>query len=426
MSRPNKGARLYRRKARYRHGKLAHQAVWIIKDGDRHIATGCVAGTSQTKPPAEAEQALADYIARKYQPERRRQDIEDIDCADVLSIYLTDVGEPGDQFEIDARIERLNEFWGDKKLLAVNAQTCAAYGRHRSNRGGARRDLETLRAAINHHAKEGFHRGVVRVSLPPKGESRDRWLTRKEAAALIWHCWRHREKQTIHSGSSKGGAVSTNRRPLRHIARFILIGLYTGTRAGAIASASPYAEPGRSYVDLERGIFYRKAIGKRATKKRQPPAPIPPRLLAHLRRWKDRKLVATYFVEFNGKPVGSVKRGFKMAVGLARLPGKVTPHTLRHTAATWLMQRGVPIWEAAGFLGISPEVLQDTYGHHHPDYLQGAAAAIGQKGRYVSVVETVVSLTENQNEKKKPNEIWSEWQDLNLRPLRPERSALPG
>jgi integrase len=277
----------------------------------------------------------------------------------------------------------------------------------------------------NHHAKEGFHRGVVRVSLPPKGEARDRWLTRQEAAALIWHCWRHREKQTIHSGKSKGGPVTTNRRPLRHIARFILIGLYTGTRAGAIASASPYAELGRSYVDLERGIFYRKAIGKRATKKRQPPAPIPPRLLAHLRRWKDRKLVATCFVEFNGKPVGSVKRGFKTAAGLARLPGKVTPHTLRHTAATWLMQRGVPIWEAAGFLGMSPEVLQDTYGHHHPDYLQGAAAAIGQKGRYVSVVETVVSLTEDQNEKKKPNEIWSEWQDLNLRPLRPERSALP-
>ncbi|MGH6780360.1 MAG: hypothetical protein ACRECL_20475 [Bradyrhizobium sp.] len=53
------------------------------------------------------------------------------------------------------------------------------------------------------------------------------------------------------------------------------------------------------------------------------------------------------------------------------------------------MQRGVPIWEAAGFLGgflgMSPEVLQDTYGHHHPDYLQGAAAAIGQKGRIVSV-----------------------------------------
>jgi len=124
-------------------------------------------------------------------------------------------------------------------------------------------------------------------------------------------------------------------------------------------------------------------MGKRATKKRQTPAPIPPRLLAHLRRWRDRRLIVSCFVAFNGKPVASVKKGFKTAVGLACLRGNITPHTLRHTAATWLMQRGVPTWEAAGFLGMSPEVLQDTYSHHHPDYLQGAAAAIGQKARDV-------------------------------------------
>lgn len=163
------------------------------------------------------------------------------------------------------------------------------------------------------------------MSLPAKGEARDRWLTRKEAAALIWHCRRHQEKQTIHGGTSKGQPVVTARRPLRHVARFILIGLYTGTRAGAIAAASPFPEPGRSFVDLDRGIFYRKPIGKRATKKRQTPAPIPPRLLAHMRRWKARKLMAACFVEFNGKPVASVKKGFRRAVGLAGLIGRVTP-----------------------------------------------------------------------------------------------------
>ena len=325
MPRPSKGVRLYKRKARYRNGQVVAQAVWIIKDGPRHIATGCVAITSETRPPREAEQALADYIARKYQPERSGRDIESIDCADVLSIYLTDIGEPNNQFEIEARTDRLNQFWGGKMLSEVNARTCAAYVKRRGKRGGARRDLETFRAAINHHAKEGCHRGLVRVSLPPKGEARDRWLTRKEAAALIWHSWRYREKQTIHSGKSKGDPVRTDRRTLRHIARFILIGLYTGTRAGAIASASPYAEPGRSYVDLERGIFYRKPIGKRATKKRQTPAPIPPRLLAHLRRWRDQKLIASCFVEFNGKLVSSVKTGFRSAVRLAGLTGRVTP-----------------------------------------------------------------------------------------------------
>jgi integrase len=111
-----------------------------------------------------------------------------------------------------------------------------------------------------------------------------------------------------------------------------------------------------------------------------------------MRRWKAKNIIENCFVEFNGKPVKSVKKGFKSAVVLAGLIGKVSPHTLRHTAATWLMQRGVPIWEAAGFLGMSAETLQNHYGHHHPDFMHGAAKAITSKERSVSVAETVVAL----------------------------------
>jgi hypothetical protein len=39
------------------------------------------------------------------------------------------------------------------------------------------------------------------------------------------------------------------------------------------------------------------------------------------------------------------------------------------------MQRGVPKWEAAGFLGMSVETLEAVYGHHSPDYLKSAAEA---------------------------------------------------
>jgi integrase len=31
----------------------------------------------------------------------------------------------------------------------------------------------------------------------------------------------------------------------------------------------------------------------------------------------------------------------------------VTPHILRHTCTTWLMQKGVNLWDAAGFLGMT-------------------------------------------------------------------------
>lgn len=157
MPRPSKGARLFKRRARYKGRKLIAQAVWIIKDGGKHIATGCVAGPTETKPPREAEQALSNYIAQKYQPERRRRDIEEIDCADVLSIYLADAGEAGNEFDdLNSRIGRLNEFWGGKVLAAINSHSCSEYVKHRGNKGGSRRDLETLRAAINHHANQGF------------------------------------------------------------------------------------------------------------------------------------------------------------------------------------------------------------------------------------------------------------------------------
>ncbi len=378
MPRRSKGARLWLRPGkRNAHGKINRRAAWIIIDAGRHIATGC--SESETR---EAEAKLAAYIAEKYRPERRERDIEDIDIADVLSIYDDDCGQhQANRKALNARLERLNEFWGGRKLFEVTGDTCREYVKWRGSDGGSRRDLEDLRAAIGHHNKEGLHRGTVRVVLPQKGLPRDRWLTREEAARLIRACWQAREIQTAHRGPLKGKKIETDRRPLRHLARFILIGLYTGTRAGAIATASPRKAEGRSFVDLESGIFYRLAEGKRETNKRQPPIPIPPRLLAHLRRWHAKGIATDHFVEWNGQPVKSVKTGFKSALRLAKLEGNVTPHTLRHTAATWLMQAGVDKWEAAGFLGMTVEMLDRVYGHHHPNHLRGAAHAIGYRPR---------------------------------------------
>jgi len=273
MSRPGKGARLYLKpERRARDGSLRERSCWIIRDGSRNVGTGCAPSEIR-----KAEGKLKEYLAEKYSPVRKEQDIENILIADVLSIFIDDRRDGQENKKgFDERIGRLNAWWGSKKLSSVSGKTCREYVKSRGSDGGARRDLEDLRAAINHHAKEGLHRGSVRVWLPAKGLPRDRWLTRSEAALLIWTCWRYREMQTIHRGKNKGQKVATAKRRLQHIARFILIGQYTGTRAGAIASASPDAAVGRSYVDLERGVFYRLAQGKSETNKRQPPVPLPP------------------------------------------------------------------------------------------------------------------------------------------------------
>jgi integrase len=392
MSRQSRGPRLWWRKERRIGRKVIAQGTWIVIDGREHHATGCFVGENR-----KAQGFLAAYIAEKYSPERRLKDIESIDIADVLSVYDEDCRETqANKKKFDERMTRLAKWWGGKMLAAVNGVNCRAYTKHRGNDGGSRRDLEDLRAAINHHAKEGFHRGIVRVVLPEKGLPRERWLTRSEAAKLLWTCWRYRETQTVHIGELKGQKIETEKRPLRHVARFILIGLYTGTRAGAIATASPYRAAGKSFVDLETGIFNRLAVGKRASTKRQSPVPLPNRLLAHLRRWSRLGISKSHFVEWHGKPVSSVKTGFGSAVRIAGLDvtvGNVTPHTLRHTAATWLMQRAAPMWEAAGFLGMSEKTLRETYGHHHPDYLRGAANAVGTRpapNRNVVLVDRLV------------------------------------
>jgi hypothetical protein len=204
MPRRNKGARLWLRPARRKGGRVTANAVWIIIDGGRHIATGCAAHEA-----GQAERKLAAYIADKYRPSRATKDIDQIDVADVLSIYLDDCGPRiTDQPKLVRTVARLNDYWGGKMLSQVTAAECRAYVKARGRTGGARADLETLRAAINHHAKESLHYGTVRVSLPPKGPPRDRWLTRHEAAQLVWACWRYRETQT---GTAAGRKDSRSR-----------------------------------------------------------------------------------------------------------------------------------------------------------------------------------------------------------------------
>jgi integrase len=210
------------------------------------------------------------------------------------------------------------------------------------------------------------------VVLPDRSQSRERWLTRSEAARLLWTAWRLRQPQYGHI---------TERPTAQHIARFILVALYTGTRAGAICGAALAPTPGRGWIDLDQGVFYRRAAGRRETKKRQPPVRLPTRLLVHIKRWSRLRLIHKAIVEWNGEPVRKINKAFRSVRTEAGLGPEVVPHTLRHTCATWLAQAGVPVWEAAGFLGMSVEMFERVYGHHHPEYQRAASEAVGRSRR---------------------------------------------
>ena len=373
MPNPSKGARLYLRAA-----AGSRKAVWVIRDGTSVVSTGCPHGERDA-----AEQRLAAYIADKHRPSREGgRHPSQIEIADVLSIYLADhetkVARPR---ELGQRLTSLGRFFGLMKLDRVNGKLCRSYVKHRKSPAAARRELEDLRAAINHHRREGLCSEVIEVALPEKSQPRDRWMTRDEAARLLWAAWgwtlvpacdaRTREERMVVWGRSR-----QDKR--KHVARFILVGLYTGTRATAICQAAMRPTIGRGYVDLGRGVFYRKAAGQRETKKRQPPTSLNPRLLAHLRRWDRIGVSREAVVEWKGAAVARMAKGFRNAAVDARLGG-VMPHVLRHTAITWAMQNGADRWEACGMFGVTMDVLERVYAHHRPDHGASVHRAINVK-----------------------------------------------
>ena len=135
---------------------------------------------------------------------------------------------------------------------------------------------------------------------------------------------------------------------------------------------------GRGYVDLERGVFYRRPEGERETKKRKPPARLHPKLLDHLRRWNARGKCRNAIVEWKGEPIGRMAKGFRQAARDAGLKD-VSPHILRHTAITWAMQNGADRFEAAGLFGVTVELLERVYAHHRPDHGASVHRAISMK-----------------------------------------------
>lgn len=340
-------------------------AVWCIKDGTRRISTGCGARDLE-----RAEQALAEHIRAKYEAPRGLGQC--LLVSEAVAAYLAGhaahVEHPRSrEFLFDTARPTL-EWWSGKTIAEVNGTNCRRYvawrtaqkyrGRNISDQT-ARHDLKTLRAALNWFKREIDPALIVpKVTLPPKALQRlDYWLTESEVERRLKAAWKNPHTH--------------------HVARVILIGVYSGTRPGAMLGLRWLPSATAGWFDLEAGVLHRRGAASRQSNKRQPPARIHRLLLPHLRRWRadDLKHGITNVVHYQGRPVAKLRHSWATVAKLAGAARKDGAHILRHTAATRLMQSGVDLYEAAGFLGMTPQTLWDTYGHHHPDFHQAAATA---------------------------------------------------
>lgn len=335
-----KGPRLYLRR------RSGRPAVWVILDTGAEISTEC--GPDNRRG---AEEALAAYITAKHRPDTRSTRLNEISVANVINIYLTEHAPHTKNPEFLAHTAGpILQWWGDKVLGHIRGNTCRQYVAWRTAQGvsdqTARHDLKTLRAAVNYYHREyGPLDAVPAFTLPSKAPPRVRYLTRSEAARLLWH---------------------SRRSP--HTARFILLGLYTGTRRSALLGLKWTTSLRSGWIDVAAGILYRAGAAERQTNKQQPPCQIPPRLLAHVRRWHrlDAKRGVGPVVHYKGAHVHDVRTSWERARAAAGLGEDVIPHTLRHTCVTWLLNSGQRPWDVAGYVGMSVEMIDRVYGHHGP------------------------------------------------------------
>lgn len=259
--------------------------------------------------------------------------------------------------EIDGRsIEKQRHSW---KALApffdaldpeeIDKALCRDFQKRRLQSGRAIgtvwTDLSCLRASLNWARKEKIIAVAPFVWLPPQPEPRERYLTRDEADRLL------------------AAAVSS------HMRLFILLALATAGRVGALLELT------WDRIDFERERVNLRT-GEKNRYKRRAIVPMNANLKAALSEAQQGALTP-HVIEWAGRRVHNIQRAFRRAVARAGLDDKVTPNTLRHTAAVWMAEAGVPMSEIAQYLGhTDTRITEKHYARYSPDYLRRAAAAL--------------------------------------------------
>lgn len=229
----------------------------------------------------------------------------------------------------------------------ISAQDCrdhiAAWRADGKHDGTIWTRLNHLRIAMNWAQKMRIIDRAPYIERPPQPAPRDRRLSQSEIDRLI----------------------DAAAEPHVHLA--IILMLTTAARVTAALELTwDRVDFARGQVRLSKDEGHRKG---RAT------VPMNKTLRAALESARMAAL-SDHVIEWGGKPVKSIKRGFARAVANAGL-SDVSPHVLRHTAACRMAEAGTPMSEIAQYMGHSnTATTEKTYARYSPDHLRGAADSL--------------------------------------------------
>jgi integrase len=265
--------------------------------------------------------------------------------AAIMEAYIADLDERGkDAPRARYAWKALAPHFGALRPDQIDRAACRVYVRARMaagrKTGTASKELDTLASGLRWHDKAT----PAVIELPPKAAPRDRWITREEFDRL-----------------AEGAATE-------HVRLFIELARATAGRAEAILQLT------WDRVDFQRGVI-RLSRGDDPRQKRRATVPLTNRVLPLLERAKAAALT-DHVIEYAGRPVLSIKKGFARAAERAGLIG-VTPHVIRHSIAVWLAEDGHAMSEIAQYLGHSnSKVTESTYSRYSPHYLRKLSASL--------------------------------------------------
>lgn len=153
-----------------------------------------------------------------------------------------------------------------------------------------------------------------------------------------------------------------------HVKLFIRLALSTAGRASALLELT------WDRVDVSARRIDLRDPDRPRTRKGRAMVPINDSLLEALVKAREGA-TSQYVIEWGGERVLSVKKEVGAAARRAGL--KCSPHVLRHTAAVWMAEDGVPMEQIAQYLGHNDSrTTERVYARFSPDYLSAAARSL--------------------------------------------------
>ena len=340
MPKKNNGPRLTWRKSRKK---------WYIawSENGRNFER-----STNTQCRKEANETYAEFL-HNWRRRSHPHEAENIEIVVTVQDYLEEHAPTvRDPARIGYGAIPIIEYFQDFSAAQITPQICREYCKWRKKSSGTmRRELGILQASLNHAFKERRLNQQIPVELPSKTPPKERWLTKEEAARLI-----------------KAAALA--RVAKHYLPLYIKIALYTARRKEAILNLR------WSQIDFQNNTIDFRRRGESETNKRRGIIPIPKALLPDLiQASKFGSPMCFVISKENGHKFKDIKSSFANACKRAELDD-VTPHVLKHTAITWLLQAGVNIYDVSGFTSTTTDTIETTYGHHALDHLQNTANAI--------------------------------------------------